>query len=196
MTNTTESGAVYAEDQLGALITLAKAHGLKAHLDGARLANAAAAGFPVTTLARAGVDLLVLGGTKAGATPTEAIVLLDRGLERRFGARLKHAGQMVSKARYLAAPWIGMLETGAWTARAGHANVMARRLAALTPFALLHPVEANAVIVQMDAEARGRLTAAGWLTHSWGEDGARFMCSWATTPQSVDELGAALQAIA
>ena len=49
----------------------------------------------------------------------------NRDLERRFGARLKHAGQMVSKARYLAAPWIGMLETGAWSHRG--ANAMARR---------------------------------------------------------------------
>ena len=43
-------------------------------------------------------------------------MLFDKALARRFDARLKHGGQLVSKGRFLAAPWIGMLETGAWTA--------------------------------------------------------------------------------
>ena len=195
LTQATEAGTLYSEAQVGALIGLAKAHGLKTHLDGARLANAAA-GFDVRCLARGDLDLLVLGGTKAGSTPTEAIVLLNRDLERRFGARLKHAGQMVSKARYLAAPWIGMLETGAWIARAAHANAMARRLAALTPFELQHPVEANAVFARVPPGLLERLEAAGWIAHPSGADDARFMCSWATTAEAVDELGAVLKGVA
>ena len=135
---------------MAALIQPAKAAGLKVHLDGARIANAAAAGFPLKTLKTLGVDIAVLGGTKAGSTPSEAIVLFDTSLARRFDARMKHGGQLVSKARYLAAPWIGMLETGAWTTRAAHANAMARKLAALSPFPLAHAVETNGVFVTMD----------------------------------------------
>ncbi len=195
LTQATEFGALYAEPELAALIGPARDAGLKIHLDGARLAGAVAAGFDPTAPGRLGVDILVLGGTKAGATPTEAIVLIDRTLGRRFAARLKHAGQLVSKSRFLAAPWIGMLETGAWTGRAAHANAMARRLADAMPFPILHPVEANGVFVDMDAAAQGRLRAEGWAAARFIDGSTRFMCSWATTPETVDELAEILKRV-
>jgi threonine aldolase len=193
VTQTTEFGALYAEADLAALIAPAKAAGLKIHLDGARLANAVAAGFDPKAVGRLGVDLLVMGGTKAGSTPTEAIVLIDKSLSRRFGARLKHGGQLTSKARFLAAPWIGMLETAAWTTRAAHANAMARRLAAAMPFEVVHPVEANGVFVEMDDAALGRLRDAGWFVYRFIDGTMRFMCSWATTQAAVDEMAEALR---
>jgi threonine aldolase len=143
-----------------------------------------------------GIDILVMGGTKTGSTPTEALVLLNRGLTRRFGARLKHGGQLSSKARFLSAPWVGMLETGAWTARAAHANAMARRLADLMPFPVTHPVQANGVFVRMDDQTLDRLRQAGWFVYRFIDGSVRFMCSWATTPEAVDELGEALRVIA
>lgn len=194
LTNATEYGAVYGKAHLADLIGPAKARGLKVHLDGARLANAVAAGFDPKAVGALGVDVLILGGTKAGSTPTEAIVLLDKSLSRRFAARLKHGGQLISKSRFLAAPWIGMLEGGAWAARAAHANAMAARLAALTPFPIVHPVEANGVFVEMDEGALGRLRAAGWRLDRFIDGTVRLMCSWATTTEAVDELGAALKA--
>lgn len=196
LTQSTEYGAVYPEADLIGLIAAARASDLKIHIDGARLANAAAAGFDLTSLARCGVDVVVLGGTKAGAIPTEAIVLLNPALRRRFGARLKHAGQLVSKARFLAAPWIGLLETGAWRRGAAHAHAMAERLAALSPFQVVHPVEANAVFLAMDGAALGRLNAAGWAAYRFLDGSVRLMCSWATTPEAVDEFGEVLRAIA
>jgi threonine aldolase len=196
LTNVTEYACLYSQDHLAALIGPAKAEGLTVHVDGARMANAIAAGFDVKGLARLGVDIVVLGGTKAGSTPTEAIVLLNRDLERRFGARMKHGGQLVSKARFLAAPWIGMLETHAWTDRAAHANAMARLLAAAMPFKLNHAVEANAVFVEMDEAAHERLNQTGWHAYRFIDGSVRFMCSWATTPEIVDELAETLKAIA
>jgi len=154
-----------------------------------------AAGFDITWLASLGIDIAVLGGTKAGSTPTEAIVLFDRALARRFDARLKHAGQLVSKGRFLAAPWIGMLETGAWTARAAHANAMAKRLAELMPFPIAHAVEANAVFVTIDEPTLARLHASGWFVYRFIDGSVRFMCNWSTTAEMVDELGAALAAL-
>jgi len=195
ITNVTEYACLYPKDQFAALIGTAKAEGLAVHIDGARMANAVAAGFDIKSLAKLGVDVVVLGGTKAGSTPTEAIVLLNRDLERRFGARMKHGGQLVSKARFLSAPWIGMLETDAWTARAAHANAMARRLADAMPFKLNHPVEANAVFVEMDEAAHERLHEQGWHTYRFIDGSVRFMCSWATTPEIVDEMAASLKAI-
>jgi threonine aldolase len=196
LTNATEYGAVYDGQTLAALVRAAQAAGLRTHLDGARLANAVAAGFALTGLKQLGLDVAVLGGTKAGATPSEAIVLFDKQFARRFDARMKHAGQLVSKARYLAAPWIGMLETDAWTTRAAHANAMARKLAGLMPFRVAHPVEANGVFVEMDDPALKRLHAEGWQVYRFIDGSVRFMCSWATTESAVEELGAALKKIA
>jgi len=194
ITQATEFGAVYAEQDLAALIAPAKAAGLKVHVDGARMANAAAAGFDPRAVGRLGADIIVLGGTKAGGSPTEAIVLIDPGARRRFGARLKHSGQLISKARFLAAPWIGLLEDGAWTRHAAHANAMARRLAAAMPFAMRHPVEANGVFVEMDEAQLGRLHAAGWFVYRFIDGSVRFMCSWATTTEAVDEIAETLKA--
>ena len=196
LTNTTEYGTVCSVESFKTLIDPVKARGYGVHLDGARLANAVAAGFDLKAVPKLGVDILIMGGTKSGSTPTEAIVLLDKAIARRFDARLKHAGQLVSKGRFLAAPWIGLLETGAWTARAAHANAMARRLAALMPFPIVHPVEANGVFVEMDQPTLERLAGCGWFVYRFIDGTVRFMCSWATTAEMVDELGAALKAVA
>ncbi len=196
LTQATEYGAVYTLEELSRLTGAAKALGLPIHLDGARLANAVAAGFDIKSLKGLGVSLLVIGGTKAGMPLSEAVVLLDSSLSRRFDARLKQVGQLPSKGRFLAAPWIGMLQTGAWTARAAHANAMAKALAAQMPFPLAHTVQANAVFVDMDVAALSRLHALGWFVYRFIDGSVRFMCSWATTQAAVDELGEALKAIA
>jgi threonine aldolase len=196
LTNATEYGAVYAPAQIGALTALAKDKGLVVHLDGARLANAAAAGFDVKAIAKSGVDVLVVGGTKAGMPPTEAVVILDRALARRFDVRLKQSGQLPSKARYFAAPFIGMLQDGALTRHAAHANAMAARLATLCPFPAMHPVETNGLFVEMDEPTLARLNAAGWFAYRFTDGSVRFMCSWATTPEAVDSLGETLASIA
>ena len=196
LTNATEYGAVYSEKAMGALIGIAKVKGLKVHLDGARLFNAAASGFDLAAIKAMDVDMLVIGGTKAGMPPTEALVILDRALARRFDARLKQSGQLPSKGRFYAAPFIGMLEDGAVSRHAAHANAMATRLAAAMPFVVNHPVEANAVFVEMNEPARVRLEAAGWVVYRFIDGSVRFMCSWATTPETVDELTEALKAVA
>ena len=196
LTNATEYGTVYSAQTLRALIDPVKARGFGVHLDGARLANAAAAGFDLTAIEGLGVDMLVIGGTKAGMTPTEAIVMFDKSLARRFDARLKQSGQLPSKGRFYAAPFIGMLETGAFVRHAAHANAMARRLADAMPFKVNHPVEANGVFVEMDEPTLARLHAAGWFVYRFLDGSVRFMCSWATTPEAVDELVACLETLA
>jgi threonine aldolase len=194
LTNATEYGTVYSAAELKALI--GAAGGLPVHLDGARLANAAASGLDLKGLKDLGLSILIIGGTKAGMPPTEAVVLFDKALSRRFDARLKQAGQLPSKGRFLAAPWIGMLEGGAFLERARHANAMATRLAALMPFPVRHPVQANGVFVEMDEAALQRLRERGWFVYRFTDGTVRFMCSWATTPEAVEELGEALKALA
>ncbi|WP_394761461.1 beta-eliminating lyase-related protein [Phenylobacterium sp.] len=195
ITNATEYGAVYPAKALGVLIAPAKARGVGVHLDGARIFNAAAAGFDLAAIRPLGVDMLVLGGTKAGMPPTEALVIFDRPFARRLDARLKQAGQLPSKGRFYAAPFVGMLREGAALRHAAHANAMAARLGAAMPFALTHPVEANGVFVAMDEATHQRLEAAGWKANRVFDGSVRFMCSWATTPEAVDELVQALTAV-
>ncbi|WP_372784090.1 low specificity L-threonine aldolase [Phenylobacterium sp.] len=195
LTNATEYGAVYSGEALGGLAGAAKAKGLGVHLDGARLANAAAAGFDLKAIKALGVDVLVVGGTKSGMPPTEAVVVFDRGLARRLDVRLKQAGQLPSKARFMAAPFIGMLEDGAVLRHAAHANAMARRLAERSPFPVRHAVETNGVFVEMDEPTLQRLHAAGWFVYRFLDGSVRFMCSWATTAEAVDSVCETLAAI-
>ncbi|MFJ6023700.1 threonine aldolase family protein [Brevundimonas sp. NPDC092305] len=196
LTQSTEYGSVYTEEELRHLIEPAKARGLGVHMDGARLANAAAAGFDLGQIARLDVDVLVFGGAKAGANCTEAIVMFDRKLARRIDNRLKQAGQTASKGRFLAAPFLGLLESNAWETGAAHANLMAQRLAdgiaAKSTFVLAHPVEANAVFVRMPPEAHQRLNDLGWACYRFDDGSVRFVCSWATQEDAVDELLAAI----
>jgi len=188
LTNATEYGTVYSTQALQRLIAPVKARGYGVHLDGARVANAAAAGFDLKQIAGLGVDLFVLGGAKAGMPPTEALVILDAALARRIDARLKQAGQLPSKGRFYAAPFIGMLEDGAILRHAAHANAMAQKLAAAMPFRVVHPVEANAVFVEMDDPTLARLHAAGWFVYRFLDGSVRFVCSWATREEAVEEL--------
>ncbi len=197
LTQATEYGAVYTEEELRHLIEPVKARGYGVHMDGARLANAAAAGFDLTQIARLGVDVLVFGGAKAGGLCTEAIVLFDKSLGRRLDNRLKQAGQTASKGRFLAGPFLGMLESNAWEDGAAHANLMAARLAEgiaiRSRFVLAHPVEANAVFVRMPVKAHARLNELGWACYRFDDGSVRFVCSWQTSEAAVDEL---LEAIA
>lgn len=196
LTNATEFGTVYEAGEIAALTAVAKARGLGVHLDGARLANAVAAGFDPKALKSLNIDMLVIGGTKAGMPPTEALVVFDKALASRLDARLKQGGQLPSKGRFFAAPFTGMLESGAFVERARHANAMAAKLAGLMPFPAAHPVQSNGVFVQMDEARLEALTAAGWSVHRFTDGTVRFMCSWATTPEAVEALGEALKAIA
>jgi threonine aldolase len=196
LTNATEYGTVYTPEALRALTDIARARGLPVHLDGARLANALASGFPPRALKDLGLDMLVIGGTKNGMTPTEALVLFNPGLSRRFDARLKQMGQLPSKGRFYSAPWIGMLRDGAFLRHAAHANAMARLLAAGMPFPLRHSVDANGVFVEMDDAAHQRLTAEGWFVYRFTDGSIRFMCSWSTTEADVEALLDSLRRIA
>lgn len=195
LTNATEYGTVYTADQLQRLIAAAKARGYGVHLDGARIANAAAAGFDLKRIAPLGVDLFVLGGAKAGMPPTEALVILDPDLARRIDARLKQAGQLPSKGRFYAAPFVGMLQDGALARHAAHANAMAARLAEAMPFKVMHLVQANTVFVEMGEPTLRRLHAAGWFVYRFLDGSVRFVCSWATTAEAVDELSETLRGL-
>ncbi|MCY1238424.1 Low specificity L-threonine aldolase [compost metagenome] len=137
--------------------------------------------------------MLCFGGTKNGMAVGEAILFFNRELAEGFDYRCKQAGQLASKMRYLAAPWVGVLQDGAWLHYAGHANACARllaeRLADVPGVSLMFPVEANGVFLQMSEPALEALRLRGWRFYTFiGAGGARFMCSWDTNLARVEEL--------
>lgn len=190
----TELGILYRPEEIGALSEVAKKHGLKLHADGARFAHAIATlGVPPRAISwEAGVDVLCFGGTKAGMGFAEAVIFFDRELSKEFAWRCKQAGQLASKMRFLAAPWAPMLRSGAWLRYARKANDCARLLAEglskLDGVRLLHPVEANAVFVELPPQVAERLRDMGWRFYTFIGGGARFMCSWKTEPEDVQAL--------
>ena len=203
LTQATEVGTLYRPDEIAALADLAHRHGLHMHMDGARFANATASlGLaPAEFTWRAGVDVLCFGGTKMGLPVGEAVVFFDRKLSEDFAWRCKQAGQLASKMRFLSAPWLGMLEDGAWLRHAAHANAMAQRLAAglqgISGIRLQFEVQANGVFCSLPAPVMTGLRERGWRFYTFiGTDGARFMCGWDTLPESVDALLADIRALA
>jgi threonine aldolase len=162
-------------------------------MDGARFANAVAAlGVPPRSITwEVGVDVLCFGGTKNGMGMGEAIVFFNRDLADEFAWRCKQAGQLASKMRYLAAPWVGLVERGVWLANAARANAAAARLeaglAAIPGVEILGRREANAVFAKLMPAYAAALRTKGWKFYDFiGAGGCRFMCSWATTDAEVD----------
>ncbi|HKP65625.1 MAG TPA: beta-eliminating lyase-related protein, partial [Casimicrobiaceae bacterium] len=124
----------------------------------------------------------------------------DRALGDEFARRRKQAGQLASKMRFLAAPWLGVLEDGAWLRHAAHANAMAQRLArglaALSGVKMLAPVEANGVFAELPRHAIEALHVKGWRFYTFvGETGVRLMCAWDTRPEAVDSFIADLRTV-
>lgn len=198
LTLPTEIGTLYTLDELRALAAAARRHGLAVHVDGARFANAVVAlgVSPAELIAAASVDVLCFGAVKNGLGFAEAVVFLDRSLSTEFSWRCKQAGQLASKMRYLAAPWLRGFADGLWLRNAANANRCARllgeRLAAIPGARIAQPVEANAVFAELTPEHHARLEAAGWAYYRFIGTAARFVCSWATTDADVEALAAAL----
>ncbi|NJD89930.1 MAG: low specificity L-threonine aldolase [Geobacter sp.] len=195
LTQSTELGTVYTTAEIAAVGELARKLDLKVHMDGARFANAVAAlgVTPKEITWQAGVDVLCFGGTKNGMAVSEAVIFFDRKLAAEFDYRCKQAGQLASKMRFLSAPWIGLLESGAWLKNATHANraaaVLEKKLSAIPGVKLKFPREANAIFIEMPPEVCEKLRAAGWRFYTFiGAGGARFLCSWRTTDSEIDAL--------
>jgi len=185
--------------EIQAISAVCRELGLTLHMDGARFANACASlgCEPADITWRAGVDVLCFGGTKNGMAVGEAIVFFDPTLARDFDYRCKQAGQLASKMRFLAAPWIGLLDSGAWLRNAERGNACAARLAAqiqtLPGLSLMFPVQANAVFLQAPAAVLAGLRERGWLFYTFIGGGARFMFAWDAQENRVDELAADLR---
>jgi threonine aldolase len=204
ITQATELGTVYTPEETRAIADAAHELDMYLHVDGARLANAAAAlGQPLGALtADVGVDAVSFGGTKNGLLMGEAVVFLRPQLGQDFLFTRKQLGQLASKMRFLAVQFEALLEGDLWRSNASHANAMASRLAeavsAIAGAEIAYPVDANGVFVTLPPGAIGRLRDALRVAlpfYVWDESAGtiRLMCSWDTTEADVDDLVTAIQ---
>ncbi|MEY2504098.1 MAG: threonine aldolase [Verrucomicrobiota bacterium] len=202
LTQSTELGTVYRREEIEAIGEFARERSLFVHMDGARFANAVAAMDcePKSITWQAGVDVLCFGGTKNGTAAGELVVFFKKELAEEFDYRVKQAGQLASKTRFLAAPWSGLLADNAWIKNAQHANrcakTLAQKLAVLPGFEPVFPCEANALFLRMPDELVRQLQERGWRFYKFVEpDVYRLMCSWATTEGDIDDFVNAVKSV-
>ncbi len=197
LTNLTECGTRYTRAGIARLAAIARDHGLPVHLDGARFANALVAEgcTPAEMSWRAGVDALVLGGTKNGLMGVEAVVIFDPARAWEFALRRKRAGHLWSKHRYLAAQMLAWLDGGLWLDLAHHANAMAERLEGGLHAPLLFPRGGNMLFARLPRRTHEALQAAGaqyflWPDHQNDPEtvSARLVTSWNTRAEDVDRF--------
>ena len=201
ISQSTELGTVYTVEELRALGAVARKHGLLFHLDGARIANAAASlGADVRTmLVDTGVDVCTFGGTKNGMMFGEAIVFpKHHPAADALPFTRKQGMQLASKMRFVAAQYEALLRDGLWLRNASHANAMARLLAARLRdlddvIRLAYPVQANGVFPILPASAIEPLQNERRF-YEWDAEQhiARWMTSWDTTVEDVHDFADAI----
>ncbi|WP_427017262.1 threonine aldolase family protein [Pseudarthrobacter sp. P1] len=201
ITQTTELGTCYTPAEVKAIADHAHSLGMKVHMDGARLANAAAhLGEPLRSFTSdAGVDVLSFGGTKNGLMFGEAVVALNPSATDGLKYLRKMNMQLASKMRFISAQFIALLEGDLWLRSAGHANAMAARLRAavdtidgVTP---TQPTQSNGVFAILPDGVADRLRES-FRFYDWNEAAreVRWMCSFDTTEADIDAFVAAIRA--
>ena len=193
ITQATELGTVYTLDEVRTISEFAKERSLYLHMDGARFANAVASlgCAPKAISWEAGVDVLCFGGTKNGIAAGELVIFFEKELARNFDYRLKQGGQLVSKMRFLAAPWLGLLRDDVWLHNAQKANngarLLSEKLRTAAGIESVFACEANAVFVRMHNSLVERMHRYGWQFYKFIEpDTYRLMCSWSVTGKAIE----------
>lgn len=205
ITQSSELGTVYRPEEIEAITTAAHERGMLVHVDGARLANAAASlGLGLGALtADLGVDAISFGGTKNGLLFGELAVFCGDVDDSLMPFNRKQLMQLASKMRFISAQFEVLLGGELWLHNASHANEMAALLAdgleRLAGVEVVHPVEANGIFAQLPRPAIDALHEALPGKHPfyvWDEerDVIRLMCSWDTTPGDIEGLLSATRA--
>ncbi|MBN9225663.1 MAG: threonine aldolase [Microbacterium sp. SCN 70-27] len=207
ITQSTELGTLYTPEEIRALADHAHERGMRLHLDGARISNAAAAlDLPLRAFTTdAGVDVLSFGGTKNGALGGEAVVVLDPAASEGLLYLRKLNMQLASKMRFISAQLIALLDPAGdlYLRNARHANAMAQRLrrgveagladGSISGVAFTQETQSNGVFATLPEGVADQLRAA-FRFYDWDASRreVRWMCSFDTTEQDVDGFVAEL----
>jgi threonine aldolase len=199
-------GTVYQPEEIQTLAGFAHEHEMFLHMDGARIANAAASlGQTLRQATRdLGVDILSFGGTKNGMMGGEAVVFFNQGfnnqrpganreLSRDFLYLRKQGMQLASKMRFIAVQFEALLTDDLWRRSAEHANQMARLLekeiSRIPKVKVVWKVEANGVFAQIPRHAIEKIKER-YFFYTWMEEESivRWMCSFDTTEEDVRDF--------
>lgn len=200
ITQSTEYGTLYSVEEIQDIAAFAHGNGMFLHVDGARIANAAAA-LDVSLkelITDTGVDVLSFGGTKNGMMGGEAVVFLRPDLAKDAKYYRKQLTQLPSKMRYIAAQFEVLLSNELWLNNARHSNAMAQRLAtevARVPgVEITQPVAVNAVFARIAKDRIAPLQAEMFFW-PWNEEAGevRFMTAWDTTEEDIAAFVALLR---
>ena len=195
ITQATEVGTVYKPAEVRALANFAHKRSMFLHVDGARIANAAASlGLSLRECTRdLGVDVLSFGATKNGGMGAEAVVFFDRKLAADFKFYRKQGMQLASKMRFLSVQFEALFRNDLWLKNAQHSNRMAqllkRELGKIPGVKIVYEVEANGVFAQIPRRAIAKLQKQ-YFFYVWDEAQSvvRWMCSWDTTEDDVRQF--------
>ncbi len=195
ITQTTEMGTVYTAGEIRELADYAHEKGMLLHMDGARIANAAAyLSLPVREFTTdAGVDLLSFGGTKNGMMYGEAVCFLKPGLSPDFKYIRKQGMQLASKMRYISAQFIAYFRNDLWLRNASRANAMARilseKIREIPGITITQQVQSNGVFAVIPHDV-AEVLMESYFFYSWDEltSEYRLMTSWDTTPEDIDDF--------
>lgn len=205
ITQSTELGTLYSVDELRAIADHVHGHGMRLHMDGSRISNAAASlGLPLRAITRdVGVDVLSFGGTKNGAMLGEAIVVLEPEASQGLTYLRKLDMQLSSKMRFVSAQLIALLEGDLWLRNAAHSNAMAQRLrsgvdaglddGSIRGVAFTQPTQANGVFATLPDGVADRLRAS-FRFYDWdaAKNEVRWMCAFDTSENDIDAFIAAI----
>ena len=196
ISNSTEVGTVYSGEELARLYDFCQEHGLLLYLDGARLGVALTAPGNQLTLSQvaAHTDCFSIGGTKNGALLGEALVICKKALREGYVYQVKQRGALLAKGRMLGLQFLALFTNGLYYANARHANEQALRLKEgiiKRGYHLLADSPTNQQFVIVPRRLGERLIER-YQCELWqdreDELTIRFVTSWATPADAVDEL--------
>ena len=197
----TEYGTIYSLAELEALSAICRKWSIPLFADGARLGYgimAEGADVGLKDLARL-CDVFYIGGTKVGAMFGEAVVVPQKGRIPHFFTTIKQSGALLAKGRMLGVQFDTLFTDDLYLRIARHAVELATRLReGLTAkgFSTYYSSPTNQAFFVLSAEQLQRLRAvttfSEWEHLDDGRTVVRLATSWATRPEDVEALLAAL----
>jgi len=200
ITFATEMGTIYTLDELRAISDVCKKFDLPLFVDGARLGyGLMAEGCDVSIQQLADLcDVFYLGGTKCGALCGEAVVFPHHNAPAHFFTIVKQHGALLAKGRLLGIQFDVLMQDNLYFKIAHHAVEQAMRLRdafIAKGYEMYSNSPTNQQFVLLDRETIERLEK-DFVFEQWFPVGekmnCRFVTSWATLPEDVDALIAAL----
>lgn len=193
----TEYGTIYSLEELTELSNVCHNHDIPLYIDGARLGyalGAKEADFTLEDIARL-ADVFYIGGTKMGTLFGEAVVVTNRTLLKNLFPLVKQHGALLAKGRLLGLQFGAMFRDGLYERLGRHAVQLATRLREIfrtAGYEIVIESPTNQQFVRLPNSVIDTLRQSASFDY-WGPRGkeqsiVRFVTSWATTEQEIDEL--------